>query len=293
MTDIPQIFDRRLVRWRRRRSFRSGLRPSFLDAVIAEELADRLAGVTRAFPTIVVHGAGDRGLAAGLRRRLPGSRVLESDVVPREGVEIVFDDEALPFAAEGVDAFVHASGLEAVNDVPGVLAQIRQVLRPDGLFLAALLGGESLKELRLAWLTADSDVHAGASPRVAPLVDVAAWGALLGRAGFALPVVDCDRLTVRYGHPLEMMSDIRRLGLANSLAARSRRPVTRGLLARAVDRYRNSSADPDGRLRASFEIVYLTGWSPHDSQPKPMRPGSARRRLADALRVKEHSLKRD
>ena len=293
MTDIPQIFDRRLVRWRRRRSLRSGLRPSFLDAVIAEELADRLAGVTRTFPTIVVHGAGDRSLVAGLRKHLAGSRILETDMVTREGVGIVFDDEALPFAAESVDAFVHASGLEAVNDVPGVLAQIRQVLRPDGLFLAALLGGESLKELRSAWLTADSEVYAGASPRVAPLVDVAAWGALLARAGFALPVVDCDRLAVRYGHPLEVMSDVRRLGLANSLAARSRRPVTRGLLARAVDHYRRSSADPDGRLRAAFEVVYLTGWSPHESQPKPMRPGSARQRLADALRVKEHRLKRD
>jgi SAM-dependent methyltransferase len=261
--------------------------------VIAEELADRLAGVTRSFSTIVVHGAGDRGLAAGLRRRLPGSHILATDMVPRQGVEIVFDDEALPFAAASVDAFVHASGLEAVNDAPGVLAQIRRVLRPDGLLLAALLGGETLKELRSAWLAADSDVHAGASPRVAPLVDVAAGGALLGRAGFALPVVDCDRLTVRYGHPLEVMSDVRRLGLANSLAARSRRPVTRRLLARAIDHYRSASADPDGRLRASFEIVYLTGWSPHDSQPQPLRPGSARRRLADALRVKEHPLKRD
>jgi SAM-dependent methyltransferase len=293
MGDIPKIFDRRLVRWRRDRSFRSGRRPTFLDAAVAAELADRLAGINRSFATIVVHGAGDRSLAAGLRDRLAETRVVETDVVPRAGVGLVFDDEALPFAAGSVDAFVHASGLETVNDVPGALAQIRQALKPDGLFLAALLGGETLKELRSAWLWADSETYSGASPRVAPLVDVAAWGALLGRTGFALPVVDRDRLTVRYAHPLDLMSDLRRLGLANSMFERSRRPVTRGLLAGVVDRYRRTGADLDGRMRAAFEVVYLTGWSPHESQPKPLKPGSARRRLADALQVKEHRLKRD
>ena len=174
--------------------------------------------------------------------------------------------------------------LQSVNDLPGALIQIRQALKPDGLFLACLLGGETLTELRQSLTAGEAEILAGAAPRVAPFADVRALGALLQRAGLALPVVDLDRTVVRYENIVALMRDLRAMGATNVLRARSRRFLRRDVLARAGQIYSERFADPDGRLRATFDIVWLSGWAPHESQQKPLRPGSARARLEDAVK---------
>lgn len=293
MTSFPVIFDRRLVRWRRTRSLRVKERPTFLDDVVRDELYDRLKSVKRIFRRIVLHASPDTDFGMSLRKLYPTAQILQTDSVETSLATVVFDDEALPFPDQSLDVFVYVSGLEFVNDTPGVLRQIKNALTPDGLFIGAALGGNTLHELKAAWLACEASLNEGASPRIAPLVDVREWGGLLQRAGFALPVVDRDRLTVRYANALELMRDLRALGLANSLKARSRRVVTQHLLERVAEHYAVNNADPDGRIRATFEMIYLTGWSPHHSQQKPLQPGSARQRLSDALNVKEQKLKRD
>ncbi len=200
---------------------------------------------------------------------------------------IVADEEALPFAAESLDLAVSGLALHHVNDLPGALIQIRRALKPDGLFLGAVLGGETLKELREAWLIAEDEVSGGASPRVAPFADVRDLGGLLQRAGFALPVADTDVVRVTYASPLDLMREIKAMGASNVLTARRRVPVTRKLLFRAAEVYAERFALPDGRVSATFEIITLTAWVPHESQQKPLQPGSAKARLADALGVKE------
>ena len=205
-------------------------------------------------------------------------------------LDVVVDEEALPFADGSLDLVVSALALQFVNDLPGTLIQIRRALKPDGLLLAALIGGDSLTELREAFAQAESEIEGGASPRVAPFADVRELGALLQRAGFALPVVDSDRLTVRYKTVLRLMRDLRRMGATNVLdrapphAAQARRRY-----AGMAEIYAERFADADGRLRATFEIVWLSGWAPHESQQKPLKPGSATQRLADALGTREIS----
>jgi SAM-dependent methyltransferase len=184
---------------------------------------------------------------------------------------------------------VSALALQFVNDLPGTLIQIRRALKPDGLLLAALIGGESLSELRLAFAEAESEVEGGVSPRVAPFADLRDLGALLQRAGFALPVTDVDRVTVRYATPLDLMHDLRRMAAGNVLMERRRVPLRRATLRRAREIYAERFADGDGRIRATFDIVWLSGWAPHESQQQPLAPGSARTRLADALRTQEIS----
>jgi SAM-dependent methyltransferase len=200
---------------------------------------------------------------------------------------VVADEEALPFADGSLDLVVSGLALQAVNDLPGVLVQIRRALKPDGLFLAALLGGDTLTELRQSFAVAESERDGGVSPRVAPFPDVRDMGALLQRAGFALPVTDADRVTVRYATPLALLGDLRRMGAANPLVERRRVPLRRATLLRALEVYAARFADPDGKVRASFDIIWLSGWSPHESQQKPLRPGSAKARLADALGTTE------
>ena len=178
---------------------------------------------------------------------------------------------------------VSALALQAVNDLPGVLVQIRRALKPDGLFMAALFGGDTLSELRQSFAQAEAEIEGGASPRVAPFADVRAMGALLQRAGFALPVTDTERVTVRYASPLAWLRDLRRMGATNPLAERRRVPLRRATLLRAMEIYGERFADPDGKVRATFEIVWVSGWAPDASQQQPLRPGSAKTRLADAL----------
>lgn len=197
------------------------------------------------------------------------------------------DEEVLPFADASLDLAVSALALQFVNDLPGTLIQIRRALRPDGLFMAALIGGDSLAELRAAFADAESEIEGGLSPRVAPFADVRELGALLQRAGFALPVVDSERLTVRYDLVLALMRDLRRMGATNVMHERRRRPLKRAILQRVEAVYADRFSDADGRLRASFEIIWLSGWAPHESQQKPLKPGSAAQRLADVLGTRE------
>jgi SAM-dependent methyltransferase len=264
-----------------------------LNEIVTAELADRLAIVNRPLRQMVIHGSASCHLKAVVARQRPDATIIASDVLTSGDVDLVFDDELLPLAPQSLEAFVYVLGLESVNDVPGVLAQIRRALKPDGLLLAALLGGDTLTELRQAWLAAETAVLGGATPRVAPFVHVREWGSLLQRAGFALPVVDSDRRILRYDDAVGLMRDLRGLGLANAMMERSRRPLSRGLLGRLVQAYAERNAASDGRISSTFEIIYLTGWSPHESQQKPLRPGSAAMRLAEALGVEEKKLKRD
>ena len=207
----------------------------------------------------------------------------------REQKSVAADEEALPFRDASLDLVVSGLALQFVNDLPGVLIQIRRALKPDGLFVAALLGGETLTELRQSFAAAESEVEGGVSPRVAPFADLRELGALLQRAGFALPVTDVDRVTVRYDNVFDLMHDLRRMGAANALLARRRMPLRRATLVRMAEIYAERFADPDGRLRATFDIVWLSGWAPHPDQQKPLQPGSAKTRLADALGTREIS----
>jgi len=202
-------------------------------------------------------------------------------------LRVTSDEEALPFAAGSLDLVVSALALQFVNDLPGVLIQIRRALKPDGLLLAALIGGDSLTELRSAFAAAEVEVEGGISPRVAPFADIRELGGLLQRAGFALPVVDSERVAVRYDSALALMRDLRRMGATNILVERQRRPLKRATLARMAEIYAERFSDPDGRIRSTFEIIWLSGWVPHESQQKPLKPGSAAQRLADALGTTE------
>jgi SAM-dependent methyltransferase len=293
----PVIIDRALLRARQRRALARGPSTFLLDRV-AEELADRLASVLRAFPCGVDLGT----QTDAVRRVLAGSgkvgtiiaaNTLTEDAAKgaagRSGLAVAADEEALPFGDGSLDLVVSALALQLVNDLPGSLVQVRRALKPDGLFVAALLGGDTLAELRTAFAAAEAEMEDGISPRVLPFADLRELGSLLQRAGFALPVTDVDRLTVRYPSPLSLLHDLRRMGAANPLVDRRRRPLRRATLARMLEIYAARFADADGRVRATFEIVYLSGWAPHESQQQPLAPGSARARLADALGTRERS----
>jgi SAM-dependent methyltransferase len=277
MPAAPLIFDRALLRARHRRAERLG-GGSFLLDHIAADIADRLSAVVRPFER-----AADIGTPSDVVRRA----VSASDKIGSiEAVDIA-DDETLGLEPQSIDLAISALALQFVNDLPGVLAQIRRALRPDGLLMAVLAGGDTLTELRQAFAAAESEIEGGLSPRVAPFADVRELGGLLQRAGFALPVVDSERLTVRYDTAFALMHDLRRMGATNVLAERRRSPLRRATLLRAGGIYRERFADADGRVRATFELVWLSGWAPHPSQQQPLRPGSAQARLADALGTKE------
>jgi SAM-dependent methyltransferase len=294
----PLIFDRSLLRERRQRALRLGPATFLLDQV-ADEFANRLRLVLRRFglavdlgtPTPAVRTAllrdGAIGAMIALDPMIGSEQRLSGDQAEAAALRVVADEEALPFADNTLDLVVSGLSLQAANDLPGVLAQVRRALKPDGLFLAALLGGDTLAELRQSFATAESELDGGVSPRVAPFSDLRDLGALLQRAGFALPVTDVDRITVRYATPLGLLHDLRRMGAANPLVERRRVPLHRATLMRAMEVYATRFADPDGRVRASFDVMWLSGWSPHESQQKPLRPGSAKERLADALGTTE------
>ncbi len=236
----------------------------------------------------------DLGTAADVVRRElaghPGIGVIfGASLLPDEGVAVVADEEALPFADASLDLVVSALALQYVNDLPGALIQVRRALKPDGLFLAAMLGGDTLTELRQSFAEAEADVEGGVSPHVAPFADVRDMGALLQRAGFALPVTDVERLTVRYSSPFTLMAELRRMGATNVLTERRRKPLKRATLARMAEIYAQRFSDCDGKVRATFEVIWLSGWAPHESQQKPLRPGSAQARLAEALNAREIS----
>jgi len=285
---LPQPFDRRALRLHRDRAAAGLAGVDFLFREVAERLADRLTDVRRRFPLALDLGCRNGLLAAALQGRGDIERLVQADLsLPmarrardRGQPALVADEEALPFGRGAFDLVLSCLNLQWVNDLPGALAQIRYALKPDGLFLAALFGGETLAELRQALLEGEAAASGGVRPRVSPFVEVRDAGALLQRAGFALPVVDADRIPVDFASPLGLMRDLSRMGEGNALAARARHWTAPGTLLAAAERYPRRA---DGRIVASFEVLYLTAWGPHDSQPKPLRPGSAEQRLADAL----------
>ena len=288
------VFDRPAVRRQRERSSRLGERAAFLHDEIAGRLAERLDDINRVFRRVLILGALSDRLCALIASRGGIERVVVADSAEalarnRTGIPVVADEEAIPFAPASFDLVLGGLSLHAVNDLPGALVQIRRVLGADGLFLAACFGGETLHELRRAMLEAESEVDGGASPRVSPFADTRAAGALLQRAGFALPVADADTLTVTWPDAFALMRDLRAMGEANALAARRRTPTGRAVFAAAAARYRALFGDEDGRIPATFQILFLTGWAPSADQPRPLRPGSAAARLADALGTEERS----
>jgi SAM-dependent methyltransferase len=293
-TPGPAIFDRALLRRRRLRA--AALGPAtFLLERVAEELAERLAAVLRRFELAVDLATPGDAVRNALSRLGSVDTIVAADAVRRADARLLrqkfvaSDEEVLPFRDASLDLVVSALALQFVNDLPGVLVQVRRALKPDGLFLAALCGGDTLTELRQCFAAAESDLEGGISPRVAPFADLRELGALLQRAGFALPVTDVDRLTVRYGTVFELMHDLRRMGATNALLARRRSPLRRATLMRMADLYGRQFADADGRVSATFEIVWLSGWAPHPGQQQPLRPGSAKARLASALGTREIS----
>ena len=294
MSDDRLLFDRKLLRARRARFAPLVQAHDFLLSHVATEIPERLAAILRDFPTALDLGAYAGSLGRGIATLPSVGRVIFAESVPALASlcprpALVCDEDLLPFRDASLDLVVSGLALHRVNDLPGSLIQIRRALRPDGLFMAALLGARSLIELRESLLTAEAESEGGASPRVAPFADVRDYGALLQRAGFALPVADADCLTLSYPAPRALMREIRVLGGGNVLLSRRKAPLPRRVLARAEEIYRERFGTPDGKILATFEIVYLTGWAPDASQQKPLKPGSAAARLADALGTKEQS----
>ncbi len=302
MSDVPEgmrVFDRRAVLRHRARAALDPGAHDFLVQEVAGRLADRLVDIKRNFPLVLDLGSrgGVLGRAfdsAGVRKARGIQTIFQAggafDLAARAPApSVVADEEFLPFAEDSLDLVMSNLSLHWVNDLPGALLQINRALRPDGLFLAALLGGETLHELRASFEAAEAHVEGGVSPHVSPLIDVRDAGGLLQRAGFALPVTDVDTISVTYADALALMRDLRGMGETNAVRQRRTTFLRRDTLARLAEVYRDRFADADGRIRATFQVVYLTGWAPHESQQKPLRPGSANARLADALGTEELS----
>lgn len=270
----PILFDRALLRVRQARASRLGAENFLLDRVIAD-MDERLQAVLRQFDNAVdvaTPGNGLRDIVAGRVGHFAHVDVPDAE------------SDGLDLTPASLDLVVSALGLHFVNDLPGVMAQIRRALKPDGLLLAAMLGGDTLTELRQSFAAAEAELEGGISPRVAPSADLRDVGALLQRAGFALPVTDVDRVVVRYDSAFGLMQDLRRMGATNVLVERRRAPLRRATLLRMAQIYSERFADPDGRIRATFDIIWLFGWAPHESQQKPLKPGSAKASLADAVK---------
>jgi len=289
----PRLFDRALHRRRLDRAAAGAA--DFLRVRAAGDLVERLETIMRSFSLAVELGARGGELKRALAGSPAGGRIgilVEADLSlaqlrGRPGPRLVLDEERLPFAPESLDLALSTLALHWTNDLPGVLAQVRRALKPDGLFLAAILGGATLTELRWALTQAEVEVTGGAGPRVSPFAGAYDGASLLQRAGFALPVADTDVVTVRYESPLMLLRDLRAMGETNVLVDRPARPLGRAVLARAFDLYVERFAGPDGRVPATFEIITLTGWAPHESQQKPLAPGSAKARLAEVLGTRE------
>jgi len=267
------LFDRALLRARQVRARQQGEVTFLLDRV-AEDMADRLAAVKREFADVADIWSPGEALRAPMADRFKS--------VARIGLDS--DGEVLPLQPESLDLAVSALAFQFVNDLPGVLAQIRRALRPDGLLLAALPGGDTLTELRQSFAAAEAECEGGVSPRVAPFADLRDIGHLLQRAGLALPVTDVDRIVVRYDNAFALMRDLRGMGATNILVERRRTPTRRATMLRMAEIYAERFADPDGRIRATFDIVWLSAWAPHESQPKPLKPGSAKASLEAAVK---------
>ncbi|MEQ8402451.1 MAG: methyltransferase domain-containing protein [Roseitalea porphyridii] len=291
MNGNPEVFDRRVLRRHRDRAAATIGAHDFLVREVGERLLDRLEDVRRAFPLALDLGC-HHGVVADLLAGRGGIQTLiQADLSPamarlagaHSGLSLAADEEALPFAEASFDLVISVLSLHWVNDLPGTLLQVARALKPDGLLLAAIIGGDSLRELRAALMQAEMEVEDGASPRVSPFADLRDLGGLLQRAGFALPVADTDRITVTYPSALKLMHDLRGMGETGCDRHRRKGMTRRTTLLRAAGLYEENFGDPSGRIPAGFDILYLTGWAPHASQPQALSPGSAASRLAAAL----------
>ncbi len=284
---MNEIFDEALIaRNRSRARAQKAEGADFLLELTARELADRLAIVERRFDRAVelFGGSGLTAKAALATGKIADLERIETDAILLDaGSGRVTNFESVPLEPQSVNLILSPLSLHLTNDTPGMLIQMRRALKPDGLLLAAIPGAGTLAELRDVLLAAETEIYGGASPRVVPFADIRDIGALMQRSGFALPVIDEESFTVRYDHIFALMRDLKAMGMANPLIGRSRRPVSRRFFLRAAELYAERYADPDGRIRATFSIVFVSGWSPHESQQKPLKPGSAKMRLADAL----------
>ena len=270
----PMLFDRALLRARQRRARKLGSADFLLDRV-ADDMEERLQAVLRDFSSVAdVWTPGDV-LRGPIRERFTTLTHLGLEDSP---------DEVLRLQPGSLDLVVSGLALQFVNDLPGVLSQIRRALKPDGLLLAAMIGGDTLTELRQSFAAAEADCEGGVSPRVAPFADLRDVGGLLQRAGFALPVTDLDHIVVRYDNAFALMADLQRMGATNILLERRRTPTRRATLLRMAQIYAERFADPDGRIRATYDVLWLSGWAPHESQPKPLQPGSAKASLEEAVK---------
>jgi SAM-dependent methyltransferase len=288
MTGAIRPFDPALRRRRRARAVVSLPGADFLHREVADRVLERLGEIRRRFARVLelgaVGGIGRRLIASGQAASVVTLDPVAALLDPRTGPVVVADEEFLPLAAGSVDAVVSALALHAVNDLPGLLAQLVHALRPDGLLLLAFPGGESLKELRWALTQAELELRSGAAMRVGPCVDIRDAAALLQRAGLALPVADLDRITLTYADPLRLLADLRAVGETLASAERPRHPLRRDVLARALALYRERFADPaTGRVPATIDILFMTGWKPHAAQPRALRRGSGEHSLAAAL----------
>ena len=291
MSDSITVFNRRTLRLHRDRAADRFKEHHFLFREIGERLADRLDDVNRRFPFALDLGCHDGGLAELLGDRGGVESLVQCDLSEKmaaraQGLRVAADEEFLPFGEGVFDLVLSNLTLHGVNDLPGALTQIRRSLKPDGLFLAALFGGGTCKELRRALAEAEITEEGGLSPRVSPFVEIKDAGALLQRAGFALPVADLDTVCVSYPDFTTLLHDLRGMGEANAVRERRKTFTRSATMAGAANRYETLFGDPGGRLPATFQIIYLTAWAPDPSQPKPMAPGSASHSLAEALRSK-------
>lgn len=291
MTDDIILFERKTVRRHRDRAAATFADHDFLHREIADQLADRLRDVKRDFTTALDLGGGHGTTAFDPTPETLVTADLSDRLLARmpAGLRVSADEEVLPFAEGAFDLIASTLSLHWVNDLPGALVQIRRALKPDGLFLAAMLGGDTLIELRRAFLEAEAETTGGTSPHTSPVADVADAGALLQRAGFALPVIDTDTITVTYSDMFALMRELRGMGEANAVAARNRAGLRRDTVFAAAARYHELYADEDGRIPATFQIIWMTGWAPHATQQQPLRPGSGTARLADALEAEEQA----
>jgi ubiquinone/menaquinone biosynthesis C-methylase UbiE len=280
------LFDRPLLKARRNRVAGSYPYYAFLKTRVAEDLTNRLNLIRRTFHHCVDLGSHTGQLGIALKGIISNSLIATdvSETMVRQAktpLKVVLDEEALPFAPNSFDLVLSALSLHWVNDIPGLLTQIYTCLKPDGLFLASLFGEKTLIELRDCLSSAELELRGGVTPRLSPLISVQDAGTLLQRAGFALPVVDHDRIQVTYPHPLALLQDLRHMGESNALYSRSPTPIARALLTRAFELYQNRYGLPDGRVCATFDVVTLTAWKPHPSQQRPLPRGSAMAQLGD------------
>ena len=282
MDNNIQVFDKNITRRNRERSSKHLDKHGFLFDWAQKEIENRLSIVKREFKQCLQIGA--------RAPRLSTHDVTLLDSTPSLNVDLVADEEFLPVAQRSQDLIISPLSLHSVNDLPGALIQIKNALKADGLFMAALLGGETLYQLREAMQQTELNCFGGMSARISPFADMQQMGALMQRAGFALPVVDSEKIQVSYENVTKLMHDLRYMGEANALVNRSQRPLTKNYLDKLNKYYETHFTGDDGRLEATFEVIFISGWSPHDSQQKPLRPGSAEKRLSDALQSEEEIL---